>query len=469
VKTFELERDKAIDTLSVTVLPTIYSNIMGLDATWIIKIVYPLLASFVPLGLYQLYLLNAKKEAAFLGTILFIIHSFAGPGSLKEWIATIFYVLLFFIVLSDKIPLSKKKTLFIIFAGALVVSHYSKSYIFAFILTLMWATLFILKKNVKITLSMVLVFLSIVFAWNIFTMHATTFEDLVRTLDNIYRNFTSDFFKPESRGPDVMMATGVIAPPTYLHIISRLIFHLTLILIGVGFISLIIKFLKKKTNLEYLILVSLNMGLLALVVIIPNLAESLKMGRFYKTALIILAPLCFLGGEEIVVKLHKLKIPFFRKPSAVIFVSIILVSHFLFQTETIYEIAKVESWSIPLSGYRMPPQTISEILLYETDVYGAIWLGNKCNNSVIYADYTSKFNVLTSYGLVDYQRFRALTNTTTTIKNGTIYLRRLNTIHKTMIGDYVPPWNITDIQLLLTSQNKIYSNGGSSIYQSTSK
>lgn len=467
VKTFELERDKAIGTLSVTVLPTIFSNIMGLDHTWVFKIVYPLLASFIPLGLYQFYLLRTKKEAAFLGVFLFIIHSLGGLGSLKEWIATIFYVLLFYVILTDKISPSKKRILFIVFSGALVVSHYAKSYIFLFILTFMWAALFILKKNAKITLNMVLVFLCMAFAWSIFTMQATTFEDLIRALDNIRRNLFSEFFNPESRGSDVMMATGLLPPPTYLHIISRFIFYLTVLLISVGFISLTMKFWKRKTDFEYTLLVFLNMGLLALAVIVPNLAESFKMGRFYRTALTIIAPLCVLGGEEIVASLQRIKIPLLQKKFFTIaLVSIILVFHFLFQTETVYEIAKVESWSIPLSRYRMPPQTVSEILLYETDVAGAIWLSQKCRNSAIYSDYTSKFNVLTSYGLIDFKRLYTITNTTTTIEVGSlVYLRKLNAINEIMTG-YSYSWNTTDLKPLFDAQNIIYSNGDCHIYQS---
>jgi uncharacterized membrane protein len=410
--------------------------------------------------------MHAKKEAAFLGVFLLIIHSLGGLGSIKEWIATVFYVLLFFIIFNDKIQSSKKRILFIIFAGALIVSHYSKSYIFMFFLIFMWAISFILKKNSKVTLSMILTFLCMVFAWNIFTMQARTFEDFVRTLDNIYRNFTTDFFNPESRGPDVMMATGLIGPPTYLHLISRLIFYVTALLIGVGFISLTIKFWKKRSDFEYFILACLNMGFLAMAVIVPNLAESLRMGRIYRTTLIILAPLCFLGCEEVLANMYRLKIASLqRKFSALALMSLILVAHFLFQTGFVYEIAKVESYSISLSRYRMPLLKVSEMLLYETDVFGAIWLSTKRCNSLIYTDVTSKFNVLTGYGLIDYLRFRTVTNTTTVTEvNSLIYLGYLNTVHEIVVG-YSTLWNTSDIYPLLDTQNKIYSNGGCAIYK----
>ncbi len=41
--------------LSITVLPTIYSNILNMDITWVFKIVYPLIFALVPLALYLLW------------------------------------------------------------------------------------------------------------------------------------------------------------------------------------------------------------------------------------------------------------------------------------------------------------------------------------------------------------------------------------------------------------------------------
>lgn len=463
---FEIDKGNAM--LSITILPTIYSKILGLDPAWVFKIVYPLLASLVPLALYQFFFLHAKKEAAFLGVFLFITQSLDGLGSIKEWIATIFYVLLFFVIFSDKIPSSKRKILFIVFAGGLVVSHYSKSYIFMFILILTWIVSFVMKKNLKVTLDMVLLYLSMAFAWYVFTIQGTTFEALLSTVNNISRSLTTEFFNPESRGPTVMTALELIGPPTYLHMISRMFFYLTMLLIITGFISVALKFLKEKSNFEYFILVFINMGLLALTIILPNLAPSYTMGRFYRTTLIVLAPLCFFGAEEIVANLHRLRLASLqRKISALVLISAVLIPFFLFRTGFIYEVAKVECWSIPLSGYRMPPSEVSGPLLYGTDVYGAVWLSKYANKtSSIYADRVAWDRALTSYGLIDYGRFRAMGNTTRTLEaGGLIYLRRLNTVHELMVGGYVPQWNTTDLQPLLDAQNMIYTNGECNIYQ----
>jgi uncharacterized membrane protein len=466
------EIDMGSAMLSVTVLPTIYSKIMGLEAAWVFKIVYPLLVAFVPFALYQFFTLHFKKEAAFLGVFLFIIHSLDGLGSIKEWIATVFYVLLFFVIFTDKIQWSKRKMLFLVFAGALVVSHYSKSYIFMFILISIWVISFILKKNAKVTLSMILIFASMAFAWYIFTLQAVTFEALLSIFNNIYRSLTSEFLNPESRGPTVMTALGLLGPPTYLHMLSRVFFYLTVLLMLIGFISVGLKFWKERSNYEYFVLVCVNMWLLTMTIIVPNLAPSYTMGRFYRTALIVLAPLCFLGGEEIVANLHRLRLTSLqRKISALFLTCAILIPFFLFQTGFFYEIAKVECWSIPLSGYRMPPSEVSGPLLYAVDVSGAIWLSRYTDKaSAIYADGVAWVRALTSYGLIDYGRFRALGNTTRTLEIGSlIYLRRLNIVHGIMVGGYVTQWNTSDLQPLFDMQNMVYSNGECLIYKNSEK
>jgi uncharacterized membrane protein len=113
----------------------------------------------------------------------------------------------------------------------------------------------------------------------------------------------------------------------------------------------------------------------------------------------------------------------------------------------------------------MPLLKVSEMLLFETDVFAATWLSAHTRNSVIYTDTISKFNVLTSYGLIDYGRFRTLANTTTiTEVNSLIYLGYLNTIHEIIIG-YSTLWNTSDIYSLLGTQDKIYSNGDCDIYK----
>jgi uncharacterized membrane protein len=58
--------------LSVSILPTVYSNVLGMDPTWVYKIVYPLLFAFVPVALYLLWKPYIGKKLSFLAAFLFM-------------------------------------------------------------------------------------------------------------------------------------------------------------------------------------------------------------------------------------------------------------------------------------------------------------------------------------------------------------------------------------------------------------
>jgi uncharacterized membrane protein len=463
------EINKGDVMLSVTILPVIYSKLLNLDATWIFKVVYPLLASFVPLGLYQFYTTQTRKELAFLATFFFMSNAIEGLGSIKQWIAYIFYVLLFLILYSNKISPSKREILFTIFGAALVVSHYATSYIFLSLIGLIWGIFFFLKRNTRITLNLVLTFSILSFAWYIFTAQGAIFDIVAETTGHIYRNLTIDFFNLESRGATVLTGLGVLGPPTYIHLIGRMFFYLTVFLMIVGFVTLIMERKEMKTDSQFLkVIASLNMAILLMTIIVPNLATTFGMKRFYVITLVIMAPFCIFGGEKILTNLHRLKMPCPRKEyAAVILLVTVLIPFFLFQSGFVYEISKVESWVIPLSRFRMPPREVAERILFETEVFGAKWLSTyRDKSSIVYADYLSKSHVLTSYGLIYYYWMSDLSNATTIIDSESfVYLRRFNIIYGRWEGDYTNYYNTSDISNLLSMQNKIYSNGECHIYK----
>lgn len=52
--------------LSVTILPSIYTYLLNIDGTWIFKIIYQVIFSLVPLGLYLAYKMQTDEKTAFL-------------------------------------------------------------------------------------------------------------------------------------------------------------------------------------------------------------------------------------------------------------------------------------------------------------------------------------------------------------------------------------------------------------------
>ena len=232
------------------------------------------------------------------------------------------------------------------------------------------------------------------------------------------------------------------------------------------------------------------MGLLFSAVIIPRFAGFLEMWRLYHIALLFVAPLLILGLKSLsagVFKLRKGK-DFLNsnreKLFCLILVSIILVSHFMFQNGLVYEIAGDPTpSSIALSRNRMG--SITE-LIEESDVFSASWLSKYGDITMMYtySDTVALLYVLQSYSDIDRRMILLLSNTTQKIKyydtwnydnignfsnNSYIYLRQYNVINERTfwdIGNNIQ-FNFTEIPLLnknSISLSKIYSNGASEIY-----
>jgi uncharacterized membrane protein len=98
------------------------------------------------------------------------------------------------------------------------------------------------------------------------------------------------------------------------------------------------------------------------------------------------------------------------------------------------------------------------------DVSGAIWLSEMVytENSTVYADSPSAFNVLTSYGMVYRPDNEVLSNITILSGNAIVYLSEVNTVNGVIIGSET--WNTTSLANVFSLTDSVYSNGGCQIY-----
>lgn len=451
--------------ISVTILPTIFSTITGLDGSSILKLLYPLVISFIALGTYKLYQTQTESKTAFLATFFLITISVGkGWGSSKQEIAQLFYVSLFLLLFKKDISAAKRNVLFIIFSAGLVISHYALTYIF--LLTILFAFLILALLNYrrtdrfstsKIPLTLVLIFLTITFSWYIFVNSSETFNLLNEEVNTVTSNL-DEFFNPESRGT-VLQGLGWAETPTIFHRVSSTLFIFTEFLLVIGFIKLITsKDKASKFSIEYKVIAALNMVIIATNILLPRIADTFLMSRFYQTTLIILAPLAVLGGKTIIELIPK---PNFRKLYAPILVFMVFIPLFLFQTGFVYEVTKVRSWSLPLSMYRWDNLELYGYIVTAQEVAGAQWLPKYANitNIFIYSDIVSQMNVLTGYGMIGRGRIYYLSNTTRLTSNELIYLANVNLINKGYI------FNASEISPIVENQNKIYSNGECEIYK----
>jgi hypothetical protein len=150
--------------------------------------------------------------------------------------------------------------------------------------------------------------------------------------------------------------------------------------------------------------------------------------------------------------------------------AVILITYFLFQTNFVYEVAGTQSWSVPLSGYRMDKVALTNYEGYidHQDAFSAQWLSMNVDveHTQIYSDFASKRIVLVSYGQIYSTRIIEWTNTTQFISNSMLYLSTLTLVHGQVAGAADQMWNFTDLSGQLSFMNRVYSNGGSEVYMS---
>lgn len=470
--------------LSITVLPSIYAHILNVEGVWVFKVIYPIIYSMVPLGLYQIckkYIykeqgnLDAKTKkrniVAFLG-VFFFISGFSFytemPAVARQEIAELFFILLIFVMFNKKIDLSKRRILFIIFCASLVVSHYGLSYIGMLFISSAWLSLLFMKGatarvNETLTGTLVALYFLTIFSWNTFVSGSASLETFTEYGKRVFTHFFTDLFNPQTRHPDVLKFLGAGQHLSIGHQIGRIVFYLTVLFIVICVIRLVIERKETEFDRKYVLMSLSSFVILSMCVILPYFA-GLNMTRVYHITLFFLAPLCVLGGDTAFQIMSKV-IPILKHTNIrLILVSIVLVAYFLFQIGFVYEVIGDVPMSFSLSADRMDKLVFDSYYIYEKEVYGARWLSNyKFVSSNVYADYIAKHHVLTSYAMIPQTYIHELSNTTETIEGTYVYLRRLNVVDDLVSGKY-DMWNITEIPSLLNLKNKIYSNGGSEIY-----
>ena len=457
---------RAHSMLSITILPTIYSNLLNMDPTWVFKILYPLIFSLVPLGLYKIWKGGFGSKRALISTFFFMSNAIFYTEMLglnKQMIGELFFVLLLLTILNKKLKPISKMTCFIVFSVALVISHYALAEIFIFFVSLALVLLIVMKRPSRnLTISMTIFFFVVMFSWYIYTSGSAVFDNIISYGKYVY-NSLGDFFNLASRQPEVLRGLGLESPPTIWNAISRGFAYATESLIIIGFIGLITKRRKIHLDRNFFVFNQIAILFLALLILVPGLASTMNMTRFYHVLLFFFAPLCVIGAEFLVRLISKRE----SKLWTSILLLIVLVPYFLFQTGFAYEVTGSDSWSVPLSKHRMEPYRLRRLLGYvdERDVFSTQWVLDSVDiqNTSIYADISSRNNMLLPYGRLPLEDVIVLSNVTNVAEKGTVYLSRLNVIDGIIVGA-LRVWNKSEFSFL-NDMNLIYSNGGSEIYR----
>ena len=471
--------------LSSTIFPTIYSNMLNLEGTWVFKIIYPFHFALVPLGLYHIFKKQTNEKIAFLSIFYFmsLFTFYTEMISLaKQQMAEIFYMLLICVMLNKDMNSFKGKALYIVFGIGIVMSHYGTTYLYMlFSLVAFFIMAYILKhKNKVFTLGAILLFIVFGLSWYMYTSSSSAFDTIVHTGDRIANSIYTEFLNPEASQALTIVARESASP---LYYIMKILYYISQFLILIGITKLVLSVLKReeiKFDKEFAAFSIMSFGVFLVCVFVPHFTH-MNIHRMYHILMFFLAPFCVIGGVtvfRVVSKVVRVSWTNESVRSSLKVLSVFLVVFLLFNSSWVFEVAKDHPGSISLSQESIKNSKNIEdkvplynaIKTFEQDIYGVKWLSkNRENNRKIYVDATG-IAPLISYGMIEHETLIRISNTTKIQKETYTYLGYPNIVEKIALVFFAIPqkridvYNTTEIFHYLNTTNEIYSNGGSEIY-----
>ena len=335
--------------LAISVLPTIYQSILNVNSEFLFKILYSLLFSIAPLVIYDLSKRYIGELYGFLTSCFFMsqFNFLMTPLHARTNMAILFFALAMMVLFNDKIDPLKKRILFIVFMASCMVSHYSSTYIFFFILlgTFIGMEILLKKYTFKkvISLTIVILFFALIFFWYSQVTEAA-FNSGVRFIENTFTNLNKFFVEEMRSGPAQSVFGKDIGEKCISHKIEFVLTWLTFAFIGFGIITLIRRykemsfperhferadFLKDKFDVGYFAVALVCSGLLVATIALPFISIGYNMGRVHLLGIVILSIFFVIGGVTLSRHL---------KVRAYLVILLVLIPYFLCTSGVMYNI-----------------------------------------------------------------------------------------------------------------------------------
>ena len=490
--------------LSITILPTVYSYLLGMDGIGILKIIYPFFMSLVPLGLYEVYQRQTSEKVAFLSCFFFMSFIFFLGGLtyvLRMQIAELFLVLLIMTVLSRELASTKRIALFIFFSFSIVVSHYGLAYYYIFYIFIAWLFAISMKritregaKTEMLTATAVMLCFVTTLAWYMYIADAVNLRGAVQ-MGEVMRGHLSDIFTLRMWDPQLLQGLGLRAVGQVEHSVWREIAgwlnRIATLLIIIGIFRFLVRRRKMKFTTEYLGLALAGLLTLVACLIIPRFSyAALNTARIYHLALFFLSPFCILGGEAIFAGIKRVSRQASRgtidatwtRRAHLYITLLVFIPYFLFNIGFVFEVTGDFPTTDVLSLERVKASANEEVKagLYnsyrpEQDVLSIRWLSeNKDETATVYCDRGAIYFLLPGYSTIEPKYQQTLYRAREIKGKAYIYLRYFNTTENLLVamkpvrtigyGNWMMLYDINRISPLLEKSNRVYSNGGSDIY-----
>ena len=476
--------------LSVTLLPTVYSVLMNLQNEMLFKILYPFIFSLVPVTLYGIYKNETGKLIGLLSTLFFVFTANAFFGELitvnRQIVAEFFLVLSVFLCLDKTIPTKEKRILLVIFGVSIAISHYAIAIIY-----LVFISLVVIISTVKSKIdnvfnaSVILATFGLTFLWYAFST-GSILVSIIQRIQIAFADLTNNQRLPSSGVASSMYSIPkAFTTATWINLVVSGVVTFSLLL---GILVIILLSRRIKISDNYKLITTFAAVIFAVSYLLPGVAATLNFTRFYAITLLFLSPCIVIGALTLLRSSSLLKIiqNKLRKrgenqksnvvflnnhgKTALLLVAVLLSAYFLSQSGFVNYVTGGEIHFTTFDYYKMKassnPQVqfeISETYVQDQDAFSAVWLSKYANTlSIVYADDASRYNVLTTKGLIPGNLILSLTNTTKPEQGSFVYLNSLNIVEG-IIPISTVQFNTSDISSNLNESDLIYSNGNSEI------
>ncbi|MBI1884966.1 MAG: DUF2206 domain-containing protein [Chloroflexi bacterium] len=488
--------------LSLTIVPPMFSAVADVDLLWVYKAVYPLLFSLMPLSLFLLWRRAVGSRAAFLAAcFLMFTQPFYQlmPGMARMEMGLLFVALVLLTLSAGSGP--QAVALRIIFAGGMIVSHYSVAYFLIPALAaapgLSWLYRLARTRSsgqnaAALTPAFLSLFLAFTFFWYVYvSAESAPFDDAVRTLSDLGRKLGRDFFSPQA-SQGLYLATQSLTP---LRDVARYLHFGFQGLTVIGVVWALLRWRRGPFPPELTALAVPALAVNAATVVVPYFAAgTFGMERLLMGTLIFLAPFAVMGGLALfsglavlgrlalaLVGMRNVRLQPVAGVVAALLLAAGLGAYLLFNSGFVYQVAGERPNAVPLSrGWMAASANADEKLSFFAiyppleDFAAGEWLGGQRAPGIpVYADLDGWAYVLREW--IPQREMSSLDPDRLPQKSGYVFLRYLNTKH----GIMAPPpyegwegveghgwWLLRDMTPWTEEANLIYANGTAKVYLS---
>jgi uncharacterized membrane protein len=468
--------------LSISLLPSVYTSLLGLNPEFLFKIFCPLLFSISPIVVYLITKKYVDQYYAFLASIFFMSQwAFIWTAAFSRTVIAILFISLIILSLfSENINKFNKGFLIILFLIGCIFSHYSSSYILFIMLSMSFIITYLLSMKYKINrnlnIFMIVFFFCALFFWYSIVIEGP-FTIGVQFFEQIF------YYDKASWDPALSQLSGQNLSIPFISTINLLIKWLTFCFIGYGLLVGTTFWLSKTpkisknqieppfVNLDIeFILIGLICGLiLLLIVLLPSITGGYEIGRTFLLVSVVLSSFFIIGGIMFIKKLNfTLKNIFKRETSLALKIlsptwvlGLLVILNFLFTMGIPHQLSGDNS-SVLLNSQG---DQYNRMYIHDQDSLGAKWIKKfSVENSDIYSDVLSE-KVLQSQSEIQETNRIPLIKSERLFEKGYLFTIYYNNINKKIMNNWYDTINLAPRHdEMVKDLNKVYTNKASEIW-----